>query len=68
MVLNEKLSLIGGYSTILLTLLIALGVGIVYLAFFVLLPKLMTYAVFILSFITLVIGGIVMIVQPIKFF
>ena len=56
----------GGYSTILLTLLIALGVGIIYLAAFILLPKIMTYAVFILAFVTLLIAGIILIVQPIK--
>ena len=58
--------MVGGYSTILLTLLIALGVGIIYLVVFILLPRIMTYSVFILSFITLLITGIVLIVQPIK--
>lgn len=65
-IIANKEYLISGYSTILLALLVGLCVGIIYLVLFMLVPKMMTFGAFLLSFLSLVTVGILLIVQPIN--
>lgn len=43
-----------------------MGVGLLYLVLFILLPKIMSYLVFILCALTLLAAAIILLVQPIK--
>lgn len=63
---REKFDLVGAYDAIEWSLLIALCVGILYLLVVVLLPRVMTWAVFILASLLVLIGAIILLVQPIK--
>ena len=54
------------WSLTLVGLLISACVGLVYMILFIILPGKLTFAVFILSAITLATAGILLLVQPIK--
>jgi hypothetical protein len=65
-ILAEKMSLLGGYDSILIALVIGVCVGLIYLIAVVLLPRMMTYFAFILAFASLLTAAIILMVQPIK--
>jgi magnesium-transporting ATPase (P-type) len=65
-ILQDKLSLIGGYAAIMWSLAIGACIGLIYLIAVVLLPRMMTYLAFILAFAALLAGSIILLVQPIK--
>ena len=50
----------------LIALAIGVGVGLLYLVLFILLPKIMSYLVFVLCALTLIVAAILLLVQPIK--
>jgi hypothetical protein len=65
-ILADKVSLLGGYDSILLSLAVGTCVGLIYLIAFVLFPRMLTYFAFILAFASLLTAAIILIVQPIK--
>ena len=65
-ILQDKVSLLGGYTAIMWSLAIGACIGLIYLIAVILLPRLMTYFAFILAFASLLTGSIILIVQPIK--
>ncbi len=67
-IISSKNSLVNGYDIILLTLAIGTCLGLLYLALVLCLPKIMTYFVFILAFIMLLIAGIYIFVKPVSIF
>jgi hypothetical protein len=66
--LAEKHGLISSYDVILLSLLFGLLVGMVYLVLVMIVPKLMTYAVFFLAAIMLLVIGLFIFLRPVSFF
>ena len=54
------------WSLTLIGLLISACVGLVYMVLFIVLPGKLTFAIFILSALTLLTAGILLIVQPIR--
>lgn len=65
-ILQDKLSLLGGYDAIMWSLAIGTCIGLIYLLATVLVPRVMTYLAFLLAFACLLAAGIILVVQPIK--
>lgn len=65
-ILSEKMSLLGGYDSIIMAMIIGVCIGLIYLIAMVLLPRIMTYMAFILAFASLLTAAIILIAQPIK--
>ena len=64
--MSEKHGLVNSYDIILLSLLFGLLIGLLYLVFMMIAPKLMTYAVFFLATIVLLIIGLVILLKPVN--
>ena len=64
--LSNKISSVHMWSLTLIGLIISACVGLVYMIVFIIIPAKLTYAVFILSALTLLTAGILLIVQPLK--
>lgn len=64
--LNNKLSRVHGWEVSLIALVIGACVGLLYMVIFIIIPKVMTSAVFVLSALTLLVAGILLIIQPLK--
>jgi hypothetical protein len=64
--INAKMSSINMYYISLISLAISALVGLIYMIVFILLPRALTYAVFVLAGLTLLAAGILLIVQPVK--
>ena len=60
------MDLVGAYDAIEWALLVALCVGAIYLLTVILLPRMITFYVFLLAFMLMLIGAIMLIAQPIK--
>lgn len=67
LIANKNL-LVNSYDIILLSLLIGIGVGTLYLAFMSCIPKSLTKGVFILTFLALVAAGVMILVLPVQIF
>jgi hypothetical protein len=66
--LGNKLSLTHGYDMIRFALLAGGLIGLIYMALVGCLPKPMTYAVFILAFLTLLATGLYILLRPVYLF
>jgi len=66
--LGTKLTLVYGYDVVLFTLLIAFLIGILYLVLVSCLPKIMTYAVFVLASLVLLASALYVILKPVNLF
>jgi hypothetical protein len=67
-VLASKYSLVNGYDVILLSLVIGVSLGLLYLALTLCFPKLITQAVFFLAFILILIAAILILSRPVLIF
>jgi len=66
--LGTKLTLVYGYDVVLFTLLIAFLIGILYLVLVSCLPKIMTYAVFVLAALVLLASALYIILKSVSLF
>lgn len=66
--LGTKLSLTHGYDGIKFSLLFGSLIGLIYMALVGCLPKIMTYASFVLAFLILVVAGLYILMRPVYLF
>lgn len=64
--LYQKMSRVHGWEVSVIALGIGACVGLLYMVIFIIIPKIMTYLAFVLGAITLLVAGILLLVQPIK--